>query len=66
MGRIGMPEEIYQQRRAFFGTAAMAVATPRLSWTLLQVDRRKRGQVRSPAFGPAATGASAPKLMVRR
>jgi len=23
MGRIGMPEEIYQQRRAFFGTAAM-------------------------------------------
>jgi hypothetical protein len=35
MGRIGMSEEINQQRRGFFGTAAMAVAaTQHRRWNI--------------------------------
>jgi pimeloyl-ACP methyl ester carboxylesterase len=49
MGRIGMSEEINQQRRAFFGTAAMAVAATQLG---MIGSRAQRVATKMPAIKP--------------
>jgi len=50
MGRIGMSEEINQQRRGFFGTAAMAVAAIQLG--MIGPARAQRVAAKMPAIKP--------------
>jgi len=58
MGRIGMSEEINQQRRGFFGTAAMAVAPSQLG--MIGPVRAKRVETKMPAIKPGTNSSFGP------
>src|SRR3977135_3144552 len=58
MGRIGMPEEINQQRRAFFGTAAMAVAATQLG--MIVPAAAQRVEAKMPAIKPGTNRSFGP------
>jgi hypothetical protein len=59
MGRIGMSEEINQQRRGFFGTAAMAVRSGSMSEEINEPRRKLLGAT-ALGFVAAQLGAAAP------
>ena len=61
MGRIGMSEEINQQRRGFFGTAAMAVAPSQLG--MIGPVRAKRVETKMPAIKPGTNSPFGPLTM---
>jgi alpha/beta hydrolase fold len=58
MGRIGMPEEINQQRHAFFGTAAMAVAAIQLG--MIGPAAAQRVEAKMPAIKPGTNKSFGP------
>ena len=58
MGRIGMSEEINQQRRGFFGTAAMAVAATQLG--MIGPARAQRVATKMPAIKPGTNTSFGP------
>src|SRR6266436_4034944 len=58
MGRIGMPEEINQRRRAFFGTAAMAVAATQLG--MIGPAAAQRVEAKMPAIKPGTNTSFGP------
>ena len=58
MGRIGMSEEINQQRRGFFGTAAMAVAATQLG--MIGPARAQRVATKMPAIKPGTNSSFGP------
>jgi len=58
MGHIGMSEEINQQRRGFFGTAAMAVAATQLG--MIGPARAQRVATKMPAIKPGTNTSFGP------
>jgi pimeloyl-ACP methyl ester carboxylesterase len=58
MGRVGMPEEINQQRRSFFGTAAMVVAATQLG--MMGSAQAQRVAARVPAIKPGTNSSLGP------
>jgi predicted dienelactone hydrolase len=58
MGHIGMSEEINQQRRGFFGTAAMAVAATQLG--MIGPARAQRAATKMPAIKPGTNSSFGP------